>query len=185
MRTMMLTLALLALSGCQTPAPVAERIVSLAEGQTLTPTQLVQRLAASPRVIVGERHDNPRHQQIARWLLLQMSAQRPQGSVLLEMLTPDQQAGVAAARQPSLSDAQVISLLQWSPGWPWAQYGPLVRSALRGGYPLLAANRGATRWRRSAVGHSRRRGRSVPRMRCRLRLAPRYAAPMRRWIAHS
>lgn len=67
MRTMLLTLALLALSGCQTPAPVAERIVSLVDGQTLTPTQLAQRLAASPRVIVGERHDNPRHQQIAHW----------------------------------------------------------------------------------------------------------------------
>lgn len=86
-----------------------------------------------------------------------MSAQRPQGSVLLEMLTPDQQAGVAAARQPSLSDAQVISLLQWSPGWPWAQYGPLVRSALRGGYPLLAANLG-----RDALAEIRRRPQSPP-----------------------
>lgn len=162
MRTMMLTTALLALSGCQMSAPVAERIVSLADGQTLTPVQLAQRLASSPRVIVGERHDNPRHQQIARWLLLQMSSLRPQGSVLLEMLTPDQQAGVAAAREPSLSDAQVMALLQWQSGWPWAQYGPLVRSALRGSYPLLAANPGAMRWRRSAVGHSHRRGRSVP-----------------------
>ncbi|ACY83968.1 ChaN family lipoprotein [Edwardsiella piscicida] len=157
MRTMLLTLALLALSGCQTPAPVAERIVSLVDGQTLTPTQLAQRLAASPRVIVGERHDNPRHQQIAHWLLLQMSALRPQGSVLLEMLTPDQQAGVAAARQPSLSDAQVVARLQWSSGWPWAQYGPLVRSALQGGYPLLAANLGS-----EALAEIRRRPRLPP-----------------------
>lgn len=142
MRSMMLAVVL-ALAGCQAPPAARERIVSLADGQILTPSQLVQRLAAAPRVIVGERHDLPRHQQIERWLLLQMSAQRMQGSVLLEMLTPDQQGAVAAARAAAayrLPDAQAMASLQWQAGWRWAQYGPLVRTALQGTYPLLAAN---------------------------------------------
>lgn len=41
--------------------PQTGRIVELRSGVTLSPQQLVARLAAAPRVIVGEKHDNPDH----------------------------------------------------------------------------------------------------------------------------
>lgn len=42
-------------------------------------------------MIVGEKHDNQYHHEIEYWLMTQLPNKRPQGAVLLEMLTPDQQ----------------------------------------------------------------------------------------------
>lgn len=55
------------------------------------PEQLVQRLAGAPRVLVGEKHDNPDHHALQLWLLRALQGQRVQGSLLLEMLQPEQQ----------------------------------------------------------------------------------------------
>lgn len=119
------------------------QIVDLHTGALLSPAQLVERLAAAPRVVVGERHDNPDHHALQLWLLRALAAQRAQGSLLLEMLTPDQQvkvdevrAAIAAGQAPP----DMLRALAWQPGWAWSLYGPLVQHALRQPYPLLAAN---------------------------------------------
>lgn len=124
-------------------APGAGRIVDLRSGEVLSPRQLVERLAAAPRVLVGERHDNPDHHALQLWLLRALAEHRATGSLLLEMLNPDQQAAVdrvrgelAAGRRP----ADLPAALAWQPGWDWALYGPLVSHALAQPYPLLAAN---------------------------------------------
>ena len=116
----------LALSACSSVAPVngaatgsaatsaaqdvrqLGEIVDLRSGQRLTAEQLLARLAAAPRVIVGEQHDQLSHHRIEQWLLQQLQGQRPQGSVLLEMLNPDQQAKVDKVK-------------------PWLQTDPVVR----------------------------------------------------------
>lgn len=134
------------------PAPIAPegrdhaqlgQIVELASGQVITPQQLVERLAKAPRVLVGEQHDNPDHHALQLWLSRELAAQRPQGSLLLEMLNPDQQARVEqvqaevrAGRMP----VDTIAALAWQPGWDWGLYGALVQYQLRQPYPLLAAN---------------------------------------------
>jgi uncharacterized iron-regulated protein len=119
------------------------QIVELRTGAVLTPAQLLQRLAAAPRVLVGERHDNPDHHALELWLLRALAVQRPQGSLLLEMLTPDQQVKVEQVRV-AIATGQppqdMLSALTWQPGWAWSLYGPLVQHALRQPYPLLAAN---------------------------------------------
>ena len=145
------------LAGCQASLPVLPdwqsseglqhpelgRIVDLRSGQTLTPEQLVARLAKAPKVLVGERHDNPDHHALQLWLLRALAQQRPQGSLLLEMLNPNQQAKVDQVRQ-ALQTGQtppdILTALAWQPGWSWSLYGPLVHHALRQPYPLLAAN---------------------------------------------
>lgn len=118
------------------------QIRELASGQSLSPQQLVERLAAAPRVLVGERHDNPDHHALQLWLSRELAAQRAQGSVLLEMLNPDQQARVTQAQARSrvgqLGDP--FQTLAWQAGWDWSLYGPLVLHELRQPYPLLAAN---------------------------------------------
>jgi len=123
--------------------PELGQIVELRTGARLTPAQLLERLATAPKVLVGERHDNPDHHALQLWLLRALAAQRPQGSLLLEMLTPDQQAkvdqvrvAIAAGQAPQ----DMLSALAWQPGWAWSLYGPLVQHALRQPYPLLAAN---------------------------------------------
>lgn len=146
------------LAACQThsvtppPAPIAPQgrdhadlgvIRELASGRTLTPQELVERLAVAPRVLVGEQHDNPDHHAVQLWLLRELAAQRAQGSLLMEMLNPDQQAKVDAAQAATRAGqppADAFKALAWQANWDWSVYGALVTYALRQPYPLLAAN---------------------------------------------
>ncbi|RRV26172.1 iron(III) ABC transporter [Pseudomonas sp. o96-267] len=157
MRVVLLS-CLMLMAACQSryvlppPAPLAPlgrehtdlgRIVDLASGQTISPEQLLSRLAPAQRALVGEQHDNPDHHAVQLWLSRELSRRRPQGSVLMEMLNPDQQSRVdqaqAAARTGQVS-ADPFDALAWQPGWDWSLYGPLVQHQLRQPYPLLAAN---------------------------------------------
>ena len=154
---LILTLALL--SACQTqpllaPLPAwqspegrehldAGRIRDLRSGQDLTPEQLVERLAGAPRVLVGERHDNPDHHALQLWLLRALESRRAQGSLLLEMLEPAQKPKLDAARQAIAAGELPTDLpvaLGWQRGWDWSLYGAIVRHALAQPFPLLPAN---------------------------------------------
>jgi len=143
----------LALGGCQASLPPlpawqssegrshAElgHIVELASGQLISPEQLLQRLSGAPRVLVGEKHDNPDHHALQLWLLRALQGQRAQGSLLLEMLQPEQQPLVdKLAGQPLPAD--LPQALAWQDGWDWQLYGPIITEALRQHVPLLAAN---------------------------------------------
>jgi uncharacterized iron-regulated protein len=138
-----LLLAVLLLSACQhvvVPPPVNGEIRDLRNGQTLTAQELLERLAKPSRLIVGEQHDNRDHHQLELWLLQSLGEQRPQGSLLLEMLTPDQQPRVDDVRHAPTPPSNLPTALAWQEGWDWALYGPIVRFALTQPYPLLAAN---------------------------------------------
>ncbi|MHC8296202.1 ChaN family lipoprotein [Pseudomonas sp. LB3P58] len=138
-----LMLALLMLSACQhvsTPPPVVGEIRDLRSGQTLTAEELVARLETPSRLIVGEQHDNRDHHELQLWLLQSLGERRAQGSLLLEMLTPDQQLRVDDVRHASTPPADLPGALVWQSGWDWNLYGPIVRFALTQPYPLLAAN---------------------------------------------
>lgn len=123
----------------------SDQIIDLATGKSLTPQQLLEQLSQSPRVIVGEKHDNRYHHQIEQWLAQEMPKIRPQGAVLLEMLTPSQQKSVNRVQSqmqsnPYIRDEKLQSALNWNSGWPWEQYGALIRYLLSSPYPLLSAN---------------------------------------------
>jgi uncharacterized iron-regulated protein len=138
-----LLLAVLLLSACQhvsVPPPVSADIRDLRTGQTLTAQELIERLAKPSRLIVGEQHDNRDHHQLQLWLLQSLGEQRPQGSLLLEMLTPDQQSRVDDVRHITPPPENLPAALAWQQGWDWDLYGPIVRFALTQPYPLLAAN---------------------------------------------
>jgi uncharacterized iron-regulated protein len=139
----MVILAVLLLSACQhvpVPPPVSGEIRDLRSGQTLTAQELLARLAQPSRLIVGEQHDNRDHHQLQLWLLQALGERRPQGSLLLEMLTPDQQMRVDHVKHASPLPADLPNALAWQPGWEWNLYGPIVGFALTQPYPLLAAN---------------------------------------------
>ncbi|MCO7515511.1 ChaN family lipoprotein [Pseudomonas guariconensis] len=116
------------------------QIRDLASGEVLSPGQLVARLAQAPRVLVGEKHDNPDHHALQLWLLRALEAHRPQGSLLLEMLQPSQQPLVDALQGQATLPEDLPKALAWQEGWDWQVYGPIVREALRRPVPLLAAN---------------------------------------------
>ncbi|CAI1951141.1 Uncharacterized iron-regulated protein [Serratia quinivorans] len=153
MMRFLILLAALALGACS-QAPVSSpknsldnlgKITDLRSGESLSPEQLLTRLAAQPRVIVGEKHDNPYHHQIELWLVENLPQQRPQGSVLMEMINPSQQAKVSQVKQwlqgnPRVRDERVAELIDWQPGWKWPLYGDLTMAAMRAPYPLWSAN---------------------------------------------
>ena len=95
-----LLLAVLWLTGCQHVAapPVVGEIRDLRSGERLTAQQLLTQLSRAARVIIGEQHDNADHHALQLWLLQNLEETRPQGSLLLEMLTPDQQSRVDDVR---------------------------------------------------------------------------------------
>jgi uncharacterized iron-regulated protein len=118
-------------------------IMDLRSGAQLTPQQLVEQLAVAPRVLVGEQHDNPDHHALQLWLLRALAAQRPQGSLLLEMLTPSQQPAVEQVREAyadGQAPADIYQALNWQAGWDWGLYGAVVDYALQQPWPLLSAN---------------------------------------------
>lgn len=143
MRILLLVFCAL-LAGCQQLPPLpagqdADGIVDLRSGARLTPEQLVRELAGADLILVGERHDNPDHHALQRWLLEALAP----GALLLEMLNPEQQARVDQARVRLAGGDRPTDLpeaLAWQPGWDWEQYGELVSYALEQPWPLLAAN---------------------------------------------
>ena len=86
----LILLAALALGACsQTPVKTPSSdvaslgsITDLHSGASLTPEQLLTRLAQQPRVILGEKHDNPYHHQIEQWLVQQLPLRRDRKSVV-------------------------------------------------------------------------------------------------------
>ena len=162
MRRYLLILVLSLASACQSSSTLAPlpswqspeghehvdlgMIRELDSGQSLTAQQLIARLAVAPHVLVGEQHDNPDHHALELWLLQALGDQRPQGSVLLEMLTPDQQKQVDVVQRDIRQGqypADLPAALAWQKGWDWALYGPVMRLALAQPYPVLSANLGA------------------------------------------
>lgn len=128
-----------------TPAEQAERVgqvLDTATGLWLSADELVERVAPAGHVLVGEQHDNVDHHQLQLWLLQRLQEQRPQASLLLEMLTPSQQSAVDSLQNGDIEaqPEQLAEQLNWSSGWDWNLYGPIVTWALQGGINLRAAN---------------------------------------------
>lgn len=157
MKVLRILLVMLVLSGCHAtlpPLPAWQgperldhaqlgQILDLRAGRLLQPAELVDALAAADQVLIGEQHDNADHHALQLWLLQALERRRPQGSLLLEMLEPGQQAAVNHTHRLLAEGDEVESLeeaLAWQQGWPWQLYGPLVSYALRQPYPTLTAN---------------------------------------------
>ncbi|MCS3431797.1 ChaN family lipoprotein [Klebsiella sp. BIGb0407] len=121
------------------------QIIDLKTSEQITPRALLKAISDKPMVIVGEKHDNPSHHLIEQWLLEQLATLRPQGSVILEMITTDQQEAVKTIEaglkdNPYIRERRIQELLAWNIGWPWPLYRTMIISSLQADYPVLAGN---------------------------------------------
>ncbi|GGD08126.1 ChaN family lipoprotein [Halopseudomonas salina] len=121
--------------------PHLGQVLDTANGIWLTPAMLVESLASAPHVLVGEKHDNPDHHRLQLWLLQKLHSNRSQGALLMEMIDPSQQAAADELQGRADNDDTVLhDKLDWSPGWDWNLYGPLVKWGLANPERLLGAN---------------------------------------------
>ncbi|ELA09657.1 hypothetical protein MOMA_04605 [Moraxella macacae 0408225] len=115
------------------------QIINLNTKQPLSFSEFAKQLSKFDAVILGEYHDKPNQHSLAAGLLDALQQQRPQGSLLLEMLTVEQQDLVDKARQkPNLNDLQAA--LNWQKSWDWQLYGEIVKRPFVYNYSLIATN---------------------------------------------
>ncbi|WP_274572275.1 ChaN family lipoprotein [Neisseria leonii] len=134
----------------------AGRIYDTAAQTDITAEALVQALAQSPMVIIGEKHDETAHHQAELWLLQQTETPRSRGSVLLEMLDTAQQRDVTRVQQwlldgGSTSERRLPEKMAWNHAWNWPDYASTVSWIMRRQAKVLAAAPGRDDVRRAAA----------------------------------
>ena len=122
--------------------PLRERIWDATAAGFIDEAKLVRRLATHRHVLLGERHDNPRHHRIQARLLrgLVEAGRRP--AVAWEMINDDQRQALSTYLADREATARGLGqALGWSSsGWPpWPMYRPIAEVALTRGLSLAAA----------------------------------------------
>ncbi|SPW62058.1 putative inner membrane lipoprotein [Escherichia coli] len=101
----MITLASVSLGACRQNVTIKQdapgqkafltdgQIYDLHSGKIISSSELFGRILLPLNILLlVKKHDNAEHHQIELWLIQNLLIQRPQGSVLLEMLTSEQTA---------------------------------------------------------------------------------------------
>lgn len=129
-----------------------------AKDTALSEQDLARRMAGARFLLIGEKHDNPDHQQLQVYLLQLLSRTLESGqsmSVVLEMLNRAQQQKVDTiaaqlAEDPGLElpADQLKSALDWpAQGWPWNDYAGVIGWLFNQRVALQAGNLDASRMR--------------------------------------
>lgn len=127
-------------------------IWSAQTGRPVTPYALVDALAVSPFVLLGEVHDNADHHRLRAWLVSALASRTAQAAnagrrgpaVVFEHIRVDQQHAVEAFLTSS-SERSALALLKaikWEQsGWPAGElFAPLFDEVLRLRLPILGGN---------------------------------------------
>lgn len=89
-------------------------------------------------ILLGEQHDAPEHQELARLSVKLLANKKALSALVLEMAD----AGVSTEGMlTESSEATVRERLKWNDaGWPWSRYGPVVMEAVQAGVPVVGSN---------------------------------------------
>lgn len=122
-----------------------KQILNTATQQNITPEQLAADLSQADIVLIGEQHDNPTHHAAQLWLLQHTQSQRNSGSVVLEMLTPEQQGALDEVQQwlqqgGATGKRSLAEKIQWNSAWDWSQYQNLMYYLLRQKTRVIGGN---------------------------------------------
>ena len=122
--------------------PLVDTIVRVEDGAKIDRGQLEAALLDARFVVLGEKHDNPRHHVIQAELVEHLGAAGELDAVAFEMLPRDKQIDVVAHVQAGGGAAGLADAVGWSElGWgPWTWYGPIADAALRHDATIVAAD---------------------------------------------
>jgi uncharacterized iron-regulated protein len=98
----------------------------------------IRTLPDAELILLGEQHDAPEHQELARLSVELLAKKKVLSALVLEMAD----AGISTEGMPTeSSEATVRERLKWNDaGWPWSRYGPVVMEAVRAGVPVVGSN---------------------------------------------
>ena len=119
------------------------RIWNTTEHRFLTPQALVQDVAASRFLILGEKHDNPDQHRIQAWIIGELVSETRRPAVAFEMFSPDQLPALRDHLASHPRDAVGLArAVGWkTSGWPnFALYRPVVEAALQADLKIYPAN---------------------------------------------
>lgn len=126
-------------SSTLTNHPLKGKIISMTTGQPLSYTQLLEQLQSHRFILLGEKHDNPEHH-LRELQLLEGLQTGPNTRLVLEMLDESQAESIAQLSENS-SKTEIQTQLHWNHrSWPWQDYGPLIKAALKNHNQLTAGN---------------------------------------------
>ena len=123
--------------------PLAGRIWDVAAGRFIARETLVERLAHTDFVLLGERHDNPDHHMLQAEVLRSLIAVGRRPAVGFEMLSLDDAGAVANHLAAAPNDAAGLgAVVNWNKrGWPdWAMYQPIAEAALQAKLRIVPTN---------------------------------------------
>ncbi len=124
--------------------PLVGTIVRVEDGAVIARDALEAALAEATFVVLGEKHDNPRHHAIQAELVEHLGRTGRLDAVAFEMLPRDRQLAVTAHFQEGGDAAGLAAAVRWDElGWgPWTWYGPIADAADRHGATIVAADIG-------------------------------------------
>ncbi len=107
------------------------------------PSMLAARVAESPFVLAGEKHDNPDHHRLQARLIDWVVAAGRRPGVVFEMLETSLQPAIDRQLESAPDDLEGLrSTVRWdTSGWPeWSMYRPVFEAVVRAHLPIFAAN---------------------------------------------
>lgn len=119
------------------------RIWDVAGGRFVDEEAVVARMAETPYVLLGEKHDNPDHHVLQARMLRAVTATGRRPAVAFEMFTPSQAGALTRYLAAHPREAAGIgAAVNWkASGWPaWEMYGPIAQAALDAGLTIVPAN---------------------------------------------
>lgn len=112
------------------------------DAQQVTSEELLDAVGRARFAILGEKHDNPDHHLLQRYVLLELATRAQLAAVNFEMLDSSQQTAVDNLTSADIRSREALkSALKWDEqGWNWQFYGQLLQDSLLANIPVQAAN---------------------------------------------
>lgn len=136
-------IAPLALAACATPThPLQGRVFDTRQAEFVERAALLDEAAATPYILLGEKHDNAEHHRLQREVVAAMIARGAQPALAFEQFDREHQEAISAAQAARRRDAESVAAAGKldRKAWRWPDYAPLVALALEHELPIVAAN---------------------------------------------
>lgn len=120
-----------------TDHPLVDTVWDLKTGKQISQVELWKRAADKDHILVGEKHDNPRHHEIQAEALKQMSAAGRNPFIVMEMIEPKHLKWLKELKPKDV--AGLADKLEWEKrGWPaWRMYEPIFNEAAEFGMRVV------------------------------------------------